>query len=90
MKQALEGAKQPLVVSKHKKFGSFLGTGFDSLSEWDYNSPMKKHIDLHARLPQDLYRVVCEFADKNGYSLNTSFIVLLRKGLTNNAKEQES
>jgi hypothetical protein len=78
------------VVPKHKKFGLGLGPGFDSLLKWDYNSPMKKHTDLHVRLPQDLYRVVCEFADRNGYSLNTSFIVLLRKGLTNNAKEQES
>jgi hypothetical protein len=49
---------------------------------------MKKHIDLHARLPQDLYKAVCEFADKNGYSLNTSFIVLLRKGFATDVKEK--
>jgi len=49
---------------------------------------MKKHIDLHARLPQDLYRVVCEFADKNGYSLNTSFIMILRKGIAAYGEEK--
>lgn len=52
---------------------------FDSSLKWDYYSPMKNHIDLHVRLPRDLHREIWRLADLHGYSLNTEFIVILRK-----------